>query len=83
MSSMKIINSFARQPDFMAGREITVYMYQYDYRYANMKFYQNGEKRLMGREFNQSREFWINFARLVDSDLAKNLIRPNGLAKVP
>lgn len=80
LSAMKAVNLMSSPPDFMRGREITVYIYRYHQSYIGKLFYDEDTPFDLDSEYEQTGAFWLSWASYVDDALSQAGVRCNGLA---
>jgi len=83
-AAMKLINGRKPPPSFMAGRELTIYIYRHDRRYINCRFgggrSEEPLERCLDACLEQSASFWLGFIDVAESTLARLGVQPGALA---
>lgn len=79
-AAMKLVNGLTKPPDFMSGRELTVYMYCHDGCYRNCHFFESGKKCTLGQQFEQPSSFWVQFINAVETAMRDAGITPGPVA---
>eukprot|EP00753_Platysulcus_tardus_P008386 PLAT15942.1.p2 GENE.PLAT15942.1~~PLAT15942.1.p2 ORF type:complete len:368 (+),score=83.19 PLAT15942.1:87-1106(+) len=69
-------------PDFMRGREITVYIFRYHEDYARDPLIdRNGDVIVMAKEHERPASFWLSFIATIEDRLQAAGVRPQGIAE--
>jgi len=83
-SAMKVVNLVTPPPDFMRGREITLYIFRHDPWYGAAKFFDPVESaggKTLGVQFEQGAAYWLDFVAEIERTLEVAGVRPRGLAE--
>jgi len=80
VKSSNFQKAYVGKRKFQTGREITVYIYRYDKSYEGAKFYDGDIVLQLSKNFEQGKQFWLDFIQVAEQRLQEDGIRSNGLA---
>lgn len=79
-AAMKMVNGHTEPPVFMAGRELTVYIYRHSSKYNRCHFFENDKAQCLSRSLDQSSDFWRSFVAAAERALQLAGLQPGPLA---